>query len=226
MVMENPTLFPGVSEGEAPGGESATNPLSLMAWNTTYVANLTDPSAEYTFVLSGWNIRVKATSIVLTTGQISMQTYASWWVFEWDKDVFKWYKDGVLKSQINILISYDEFLSMDTLDADYVENTTISYTAKNSHTSMIVAFTFNFTDYATPSEAYADGALSMVFDVEFSERNTSLNILGFISQLFTFSLPGTPWAVNTLLWLMIFPATFYLCFIVVLKVIGAIFGGG
>jgi hypothetical protein len=223
MVSESPLMFSGMTSGNSAinNNGGATSPTTLLAWNSTYVLNITDSSdASYHFVIQGWNVAVFT---VDSWGhkEIDMATYSTWWIFEWDWDDFVWYKDNVQVSNLN-----DIWFSMFVLDTHYSQNKTLDYVAQNSKTRMTVTFVFNQTAYTKPSDAYSAGGLSMVFQQDFNDRNTSINALSFIAGIFTFSLPGLPFIPNLILWIMIFPALMYLSFIFVLRVIGAVFGGG
>jgi hypothetical protein len=223
MVAESPSLFMGATTGSSSITNSTTspNPLNLLAWNSTYILNITDSSdASYHFVIQGWNVAV-FTYDQWGIKKIDMATYSEWWIFKWDWDDFAWYKDGVQVSEQGEI-----WFNLYVLDTHYSQNKTLNYLAKNTKTQLTVYFVFNTTAYAKPTDAYSAGGLAMVFQQDFNDRNTSVNALSFLAGLFTFSLPGMPWQINMLIWIAIFPALMYLAFIFVLKILGAIFGGG
>jgi hypothetical protein len=223
MVSESPTMFSGASAGSSATGTDSTNPLNIVAWNQTYILNITDPHANYYFVVQGWNIAVECMDI-LNSHCIAMHTYDYWWIFNWNIDHFKWYEQN--GTEVSTPGYQAQWLNMYTLDSDFAANKPLTYNAKNSKTMMQVTFAFNTTAYSKPSLAYSAGDLRMIFNMNLSERNTSLNALTFISGLFTFSLPGMPFVVNAIIWIMIFPALMYLSFIFVIKMLGAVLGGG
>jgi hypothetical protein len=234
MVSESPGLFIGPTQiGEQAGPNSVSIPTDLLSWNSSLTVNLTGPAGEYSFTLAGWNYRIDA--FTLMYNRIAMSTYATWWIFQWDFDYFKWYKDGVLVSYPGTYYppyyqtqTYpgDFVFPIQQLDTDFYNNETLSYEAKNGKTATTVFFSYNSTTYSIPSLAYEAGALSLTFLVDFDDRNTSINVLNFIGAIFSFSMPGIDSRLLFILMLPIIAATAYLVFIFVLRIAGAIFGGG
>ena len=222
MVTETPTLFLGADSGSSSTGTSSQNPSELMAWNETYTLNITD-TFGYTFKVGGWNVRFEKWT---STHSFYMETYDAWWIFNWNFDPFRWFKDGLDVTHVYSGQPNPERLDVSQLDSDFAKGKGLGYDAKNSRTQFSVSFAFNTTKYAKPSDAYDGNEMYLMFNVGYDERNTNINLLGFISGLFTFSLPGLPVQVNLIIWLMIFPSLAYLVFIIVLKIIGSVFGGG
>ena len=223
MVMESPTLFLGANAGSSSTGDSSQSPLDLMAWNETYVLNVTD-TFEYTFQVGGWNVRVEKWT---STKSFYMETYAYWSIFNWNFDAFRWHKDGVdVTHDYPYPTPSSQRLDITQLDSDFAEGKGLGYKAKNSRTEFSVTFVFNTTEYDTPTDAYDGNHMHMIFNVDFDDRNTSINAVSFIAGLFTFSVPGVPTYVSVIIWLMMFPPLAYLTFIFVLKIVGAVFGGG
>jgi hypothetical protein len=226
MVGESPTIFIGTVQGSSGTNTSqSTSPSNLIAWNETYVQPL-NFSDTVDFPLGGWNIEL--TRYPYISG-IVMYTYDSWWIFNWNYEQFKWYNSN----NIEVTTNYNptgqgnfQILSLNTLDSEYSSSNKTTYQAKNSRTKFDIFFSWNKTAYATPSDAYNHDGLVMVFSINFNDRNTSINAFSFIAGIFTFSLPGLPFIPNLILWLMIFPAAMYLAFIFVLRIVGAVFGGG
>jgi len=222
MVSESPSMFMGIAQGSSGTSTDQTaSPSSLLAWNQSYslVLNVSDAY----FPLGGWNVLVSK----LEWGEkgIFMTTYDSWWIFQWNFDDFKWYTPDN-QEVTHILSSGIPSLLLNTIDSEYAVSNNTKYIAKNTKTQFGIFFTWNKTAYATPSNAYDNNSLVMIFNIDFNDRNTSINALSFIGGIFTFSLPGLPFIPNLILWLMIFPAAMYLAFIFVLRIIGAVFGGG
>lgn len=227
MVTESPTLFLGADPGSSSTAEGSTSPLSLMAWNETYILNLTNNMPPpFQFEIGGWKVIAQK----YAAPGLSIETYDSWWIFIWNLDPFRWYKDGVEVSISGHTIAYGDmfFIQPSQLDSDFTTEgaSGLKYAIKNTRTQMDVFFVFNITTYAKPSDAYSANDITLIFNIDFNNRHTSINALGFVSGLFTFSIPGVPIYINAIIWLMLFPPLAYLVFIIVLKIIGAIFGGG
>lgn len=223
MVAETPTLFVGVDPGDSAIVEGSTSPLSLLAWNETYILNITD-TFEYLIEIGAWDVRVEKWD---STKSFYMETYNYWSIFNWNMDPFYWYKDNVdVTHDYGYPTPSRERIDISQLDADFAANKTLEYKAKNTRTEFSVTFGFNSTKYDEPHDAYDGDEMQMIFGVAWDERDSNVNAIGFISGLFTFSLPGVPIYVSALIWVMLFPPLAYLTFIFVIKVIGAVFGGG
>jgi hypothetical protein len=217
MITESPTLFVGATPGSALTPTNSPNPLNLMAWNTS--VNFLASASGYQFTFAGYNVEYD----VIHTSDWNFQafTYASFYFIQWDTRFFSWYNSQ------NELES-TQLMSLTAVNSDYTTGGTnnIKYTWKNDLATIPIQFSFNTSKYDSPIEAYNDGALYVLINSAFASANSGFNALSFIAGLFTFSLPGMPSIINAIIWLMIFPGLGYLAFIFVIKIIGAIFGGG
>jgi len=120
----------------------------------------------------------------------------------------------------------DHWLYASELDADYVTGDPIEYTVMCSHFTAHVFFGFNETLYDSPTEAWNGGGLNILVGLEFDQVSTSLNAWSLISMLLFFQLPEVNWVINALLNAPIWACIAYLSFILILRAIGAVFGGG
>ena len=228
MVSESPSMFMGIAQGSSgTGTDQTTSPSSLLAWNSTYILNITG-TFEYEFHVGGWNVRVEKWDNHWSTDGFFMETYDAWWIFNWNFDQFKWFKEG---TDVSIFAEIPPAPSqwripISRLDLDFANGKSLTYQAKNTKTQWDISFNFNSSKFAKPSDALYGNEMYMFFELDFNDRSTSINALSFIGGIFTFSLPGLPFIPNLILWLMIFPAAMYLVFIFVLRIIGAVFGGG
>jgi len=214
-----PTEFYTATAGSPETG--SVTPTGIMAWNETYILNITDTFA-YTFQIGGWNIRVEK-----WPEGLHIETYDSWWVFVWNFDGFKWFKDGIEVSQYYDFPAIDRWLiEPSQLDDDFASGKGLAYKIRNSKTEMDVSFAFNETAFDTPSDAYVGNDIRLIFNLDFDDRNTSINALNLIGMLFTASIPNVDPTINLLISFPIWACTGYLVFIFVLRIIGAVFGGG
>jgi hypothetical protein len=98
--------------------------------------------------------------------------------------------------------------------------------AQNSKTKVSVSFAYNTSAYTCFSDAYNAHDCAMLIKYDLNDRNTSINALTLISMLFTAQLPMVDPTINLLLAFPLWACTSYLIFIFVLRIIGAVFGGG
>lgn len=198
----------------------------VIAWNNTYIANLTyNPLVDTsnTFTLNGYNYGIN----VYPIGSINIHTYASWWIFEWDRDDFQWFMNGVHSSVLYDYIgNIFEVIPTSIIDSFDSPQT---FEIKNSKTQATITLVYDTTTYDTFDAALKANDASIIFNVDWSDRNTSMNALQLVGMVLTASLPNIHPVLNGLFavfgWGLVAAST-YLAFIFVLRIVGAIFGGG
>lgn len=197
------------------------NPLDLIAWNSSLVVNFTgaDP---IDFTLNGYNFELDPTFDPYTLQDgIILATYDGWWIFVWNYEAMQWYVNDV---EVSYTPTYAHTrISIYAVD-EYPIDTV--YTCKNSRTMVRATFVYNTTEYTKFSDAYKANDASIVFNMDWEDRNTSFNALSLIAMLFTASLPNVDPTINLLITFPIWACIGYLIFIFVLRMVGAIFGGG
>lgn len=202
------------ADNEYYGGPGETNPIGMLAWNDTVVMNITDDNFHYE-VINGYNIAVYTVS-----NEIEIFTYAEWWVFQWDQDGFQWF------NQTNIRIDDNYWLPL--ADIQNYSNP-YKFSIRNTKTRMEVSLMFNSSAYTSYEDALDNDALILVFNLNWEDRNTSLNALSLVALVLTGSLPSVHPVLNGLFafigWSFIASGV-YLAFIFTLRLVGAVFGGG
>jgi len=125
----------------------------------------------------------------------------------------------------NIGFNDGDLLTSTELDADYTSGN-IRYTVDCDHVNMETFFGFNETAYSSPSLAWAANDLRILFGMELDQVNTSTNAWMVISQVLFFQSPEVHSSINYIIAVPIWLCVAYVTFIVILKVMGAIFAGG
>lgn len=201
---------------------------NVLAWNNTLTVNLTD-TTDTTFQLNNYNYRIK-----VTNHMIHLCTYAVWWIFEWDHDYFHYWKNSVDVStdawvQRGTALYLEPSINCSRVDADYLDNDTLTYNCKNGKTETKTNFSFNTTAYDNFTEAIDADDAFVTFLVDWSDRNTGLNAFQLVGMVLTGTLPGIDDNLSIvfgfLSWGFI-AAAVYIAFIFALRLAGAIFGGG
>lgn len=199
--------------------------LDLIAWNSTYVLNMTYGAGfqYYDFELNGYNF-VVTTFEYNSDDWLAVSTYAKWWVFEWDRQDFTWYNSGVKYSE-----EIAPTLTYQAINDTKISNDTFTFSLKNKYTSTSVTCVWNSSAYASFDAAYEDDAASLVFNVDWNDRNTGMNALQLVGMVLTGSLPNMDPALSVVFAMIswgLVAAGVYLGFIFVLRIVGAVFGGG
>jgi len=228
MVSESPAMFSSASEGSSSLPNRQVSPTELLAWNSSYTFNITRDAYlphSYEFTLGGWNFRLVAGS---APGGILVYTFDWWWILEWNYEDMKIYHDSIDVSSYGggSYSSGTPWLSLSRMNSDYSASQGIIYVFQNSKTKLTLDFTFNFTKYAYPEDAIDGDGLHATVYQDYSDKNTGLNAITFISSLFTFSLPGVNSFVIALIMTPIYIGLGYIAFIFALRIVGAVFGGG
>lgn len=224
LILLIPSEFYSSSASPATSPNADINPL--IAWNNTYVANLTYNAfvdTSTTFSINGYNYGIN----VYPGGEVNIHTYESWWVFEWGRDDFKWYHLGVIKSEPLIYLGVTfEGVKSSTVDSIAPPQ---KFSLKNSKTKTDVTLVFNTTAYGSWDAALKANAGSVVFQIDWNDRNTSMNALQLVGMVLTASLPNVHPVLNGVFALFgwgLIAAGVYLAFIFTLRIVGAVFGGG
>lgn len=125
----------------------------------------------------------------------------------------------------------DDHLSSEVLTMNYLVNhpTDLSFVIQSSRGSFELKFTYDHSAYTSPLDAYNHMHLSMIVSVDFSERATQINAWTLILGILFINTNAIQGMDQTVIWIIRLPiiaCLLYLSFIFVLRVIGAVFGGG
>jgi len=113
------------------------------------------------------------------------------------------------------------------IDVDYnQESMKYRLTCAQNDLRLVALFAFNETLYSLPSDAWDANALKVLIGVEFDQVLTTMNAWGLIGMLLFFQLPGIHPIINAIIALPLWICIAYISFILILRTIGAIFGGG
>jgi hypothetical protein len=205
---------------------SNVSPEEILAWNQTLNINFTGGWSTYDFPLNGYNWELIASD---EPGKdldfIALTTYDQWWIFKYNWDDCKWYDgQGTEISESFWFPTYGSHQILGVKVVDLHEGEVLK--AQNTKTKVSVSFAYNTTAYSCFSDAYNAHDCAMIIQFDLNDRNTSINALTLISMLFTAKLPNVDPTINLLLAFPLWACTGYLVFIFVLRVVGAVFGGG
>lgn len=118
------------------------------------------------------------------------------------------------------------YLEVSVIEENEQLNATSTFKAKCDHTTYYVTFVYNASDYNTFTEAWDNSELGVFFGVNFDDVGTSYTAFEIIAGVLFFSLPDINPYVNALIAIPIYISVGYVMYILVLRAIGAIFGGG
>lgn len=200
------------------------NPSSFIDWNSTANMTLNDTGAFYYSQQSingyNWGATVY---FPFADDYLVLQTYAQYGPFFWDYDTCDWYVDGVDVTTITPIGWH--VLALSTVDS---YDSPLKLTAQNSKTKITVTIAYN-TTYPTLQDAFEDQGFTLVFNSNWEDRTTSMNALSLVGMVLTGSLPTVHPYLSVVFgfigWGLI-AAGVYLAFIFVLRLVGAVFGGG
>jgi len=122
-------------------------------------------------------------------------------------------------------VNREGVLHLTEMNADWNE-TRVQYRIDCDHFLAHVFFAFNETLYSLPSEAYDMGDLHALFCINFDQTSTGYSAWDLIGMLLFFQLPEVHWLLNAIIAIPLWIAIAYISFILILRALGAIFGGG
>ena len=151
---------------------------------------------------------------------LSVKEY--WWVF-WINNIPMHFKDTSGVDQGTVLTAM-------ILDNAYAgSEQSLKYTCQNPERpelSCTLFFGFNTTKYLVPSTAWENGELYMLQAFGFDQMNSSVNAWNLIGAVLFFQMPEIHPVLNVLIALPIWITIAYISYILILRAIGAVFGGG
>lgn len=157
-----------------------------------------------------------------STLYVRMRHWFANWIFP-TQHTMEWInKRGITQSE---WVAGHWSLYATELDEDYA-NDYLPYTVQCWHFHVDVHFGYNETLYSSPSDAWNSNALNILIGIEFDQQGTSMNAWHLIALILFFQMPDIHWVVNAIIAVPIWIAVAYLSFILILRAIGAVFGGG
>lgn len=200
----------------------------LIAYNATFELNMTGWSTSYGRYFYDWDKSVFGHDF-RTYYQLSAPKSI------WQEHTYTFlgfYTGGHRMSWINkeTLVNRGTTLYVTDLENDYdSELGGTAYTLKCDHVYIDVFITYNQTAYGTVEDAFDNQALYFIFGIEWSQKGTSQDAWSLISDVLLFRMVGgleENWFIYAFISVPMWLAGIYISFIIVLRVIGALFGGG
>lgn len=139
-----------------------------------------------------------------------------WWIFAIGSHYMNLYWEGIDRGV---------FLTDEEVNDDY-DMGALTYMVKCEHVQLDVMFAFNETLYSSPSDALDHYDLYLLVGAEWDEVQTSMSAWDVIGMLLFFQLPNIHWTINAIIAIPIWLCIAYVSYILILRTIGAIFGGG
>ena len=119
-----------------------------------------------------------------------------------------------------------EQLTPDILNQEYSDFGVMEYTSNCEHVEFVVILNFNDTLYSTPSDAWDSDELYVFTGIHFDQTQTTFNVWEIIGMLLFFGLPDVHFLINAVISIPLWCCIAYLSYILILRTIGALFGGG
>lgn len=206
--------------------ESGFDSRSIIAWNSTEELAQTDMTLYYGNYFLDWGKDVFGHNMRwYITGTPTIRNEHSY-------NFFGLYTGGHNQEWITDLdrISRGESLDLTELEADFDEDIDAShYIVRCAHFYWDAFLTYNTTLYSDFEDAIDNEGLYLIAGIDWNQKGTSHDAWSIISGVLLFDLPGN---LMDSIWIYVFVsvpiwlASIYLAFIFVLRVVGAIFGGG
>lgn len=212
-----------------------TNFYNVLGTNDTTSYNLTGSTHDFgNRDFGGWHTNLEE---VMTGSDYALwfQIADAWYTYFYSREDFTWFDLNNVQRSIRVDsstgFSYSSHivLLISAINNSYHSGNTsaLVYTVKSSRTTMKTFFSFDLSTYSDPLAAYLAGHLDMIVGINFNERNTQINAWSVIGSFLTFQLiPNCEPTIALIVEIPFWFAELYVVFIMVLRVIGALFGGG
>jgi hypothetical protein len=212
------------------------NFYSLLGTNDTLEYNLTGSSHDFgNKDFGGWHIDLQEVNVA-GEPELWLQVADAWYSYFYNREDFIWYDvQNTRKSTTMYFTPFDaypadhELMRITVINTDYLSGNVsgLIYYARCSRTTMKTMFYFDTTLYVNVTDAYSNAKLRMVVGIDFNERNTQINAWSIIGAFLTFQLiPNCELTLALLIEIPLWFAELYVVFIMVLRIRGAVFGGG
>lgn len=124
-------------------------------------------------------------------------------------------------------INRNQFLSLAEIEADFDSDTNTSeYKVECDHFYMYAWFSYNTTTYSGFTDAFNNNEGLVLFAIDFDQVGTTWNAWSLVSGLLLFDLPNINFYMTALLSVPLWLAIAYITAIILMRILGALFGGG
>lgn len=138
--------------------------------------------------------------------------------FLWSFHQMEWFNDNG--------VSRTTFLSFSDIVEDHDTNNLSHYKVECSHFYMEAWVGYNTTAYGSFQEAIDNNDANILFAIDFDQVGTTWSAWSIISGILRFDLPNVNPYLNAIIAIPIWVSIAYVSFILILRALGAIFGGG
>lgn len=117
-------------------------------------------------------------------------------------------------------------LEVEEIQANSEDNQTSRFKVECRHFHMTAIFNFNATKWGNFTDAWNHNELYVFHGIDFDQLSTGYNAWDLISRLLFFQLPEVNPYINALIAIPIWVASVYVVVILIMRAMGALFGGG
>jgi len=151
--------------------------------------------------------------------------YWSEWVFAMHQYGLMWFNLEGLKRSAPDEYGHDA-ISGETIQLDFTENVSKYRCVHPEYFEVRVFVAYNTTAYSGIIDAWNHYALHVMFGIDFDQTSTGYSAWAMISMLMFWQLPDIHWIIQVLISAPLWACVAYIAYILILRAIGAIFGGG
>ena len=189
-TVETPEMFLVTPTGTGPDVRE-TDPSRLLAWNQTdaFVLNSTHKTQDYD--VPNWHSTFWTELLGSGGDVIHVYTYDMWWVFVTNQENLGWYNETTGLKVSTVFAGVNDYMALSTFSDSHDSNFNLDYALKNTRGTLHVSVSWNTTAYGGDATAafYGQG---LVFSLkqDWSDRQTSLNLIEIVSGLFLGAIFG------------------------------------
>lgn len=195
---------------------------NLIQWNTTYVMNITSNDFYDSWGKEEFGHHMSFHAWKPTIGAYRMANihYFFFWFFPHGHHKMEWISAEGINRNSDL---YENEIQEDWDN----EKKLASYTVKCTHFYCRADIAYNTSLYESVHDAWASHDLHVIWGIEWNQMGTTYDAWSLISSILFFRpIEEIPDTISALIAIPVYIASAYIAFILVLRAIGAIFGGG
>lgn len=123
-------------------------------------------------------------------------------------------------------VDYGTKLEKTELNSLYENKSKLNFQFYDAHIELDLFFGFDSSLYDTPEDAHNHYDLQILIGVTWDQIATTMSAWDVLALVLFFQLPGIHPLINAIIAIPIYLCIGYLAFILILRAVGAIFGGG
>jgi hypothetical protein len=208
--------------GSGANAPTGFDPQQILAMNFSSTHNFTLPNYDSTFDFDLGSLKFRVHIGTAPFGAlpftVGFQHLATWIIT---------YPDGNYEMYLTSdSTSYGTSIQNTDLDALFNQNKSLKFTLRFQELATTFWLSYNTTKYSNVTAAWQGNELYGLVGASWDQAQTSYNAWDLIGGLLFYKMPDVDYTIDLLMKIPIWSCIAYVAYILILRAIGAVFGGG